>query len=322
MTTTARRRTPQVPPSSRPPPPTRPAVCQWSLRRAPPLHRCSRTYQTQGSKLPGLRSDSSSPRRGASSSSTSRPNSTRSTPPRSSPSVSPACTRSRCPAAACASPTSVSRPNERRAVANDQVAIVWPTPELRAQAVSIDGSVAVPEPAVDAVSWSPSTNQMYLWTEQDDGAVATELSVRDLELRWQAASWLDPTDGASPLIDLDGTLLRRDTGGVYRVGSASTDLLTTGDLVSTGANHLLLRECDATRLCTLLTVDRTGERRAWPLNLPPDVRPQLVGGTLSGRRCPAVQPPTRRCRRRIRSRRAGARRRNFSKLAGNHLARS
>ena len=119
---------------------------------------------------------------------------------------------------------------------------------------------------------------MYLWTEQDDGAVATELSVRDLELRWQAASWLDPTDGASPLIDLDGTLLRRDTGGVYRVGSASTDLLTTGDLVSTGANHLLLRECDATRLCTLLTVDRTGERRAWPLNLPPDVRPQLVGG--------------------------------------------
>lgn len=175
--------------------------------------------------------------------------------------------------------TDVGFSTERaQAVANDQVAIVWPTPELRAQAVSIDGSVAVPEPAVDAVSWSPSTNQMYLWTEQDDGAVATELSVRDLELRWQAASWLDPTDGASPLIDLDGTLLRRDTGGVYRVGSASTDLLTTGDLVSTGANHLLLRECDATRLCTLLTVDRTGERRAWPLNLPPDVRPQLVGG--------------------------------------------
>ncbi|MDG2232456.1 MAG: hypothetical protein P8L16_01435 [Ilumatobacter sp.] len=169
-----------------------------------------------------------------------------------------------------------------QAVANDQVAIVWPTPESRAQAIGIDGTVAVPEPAVDAVSWSPATNQMYLWTEQDNGAVATELSVRDLELRWQAAGWIDPTDGASPLIDLDGALLRQDTGGVYRVNSASTDLLTTGDVVSTGANHLLLRKCDATRSCELLTVDRNGEQRAWPVDVPPDVRPQLVGGLSPG----------------------------------------
>lgn len=179
--------------------------------------------------------------------------------------------------------TDVGFPTERaQVVANDQVAIVWPTPELRAQAISIDGTVAVPEPEVNAVSWSPSTNQMYLWTKQDNGAVATDLSVRDLELRWQAANWLDPTDGVSPLIDLDGALLRQDTGGVYRVDSTSTDLLTTGDVVSTGTNHLLVRECDATRSCTLLTVDRNGERRVWPVDLPPNVRPQLVGGLSPG----------------------------------------
>lgn len=169
-----------------------------------------------------------------------------------------------------------------QAVANDQVAVVWPTPELRAQAIGIDGTVAIPQPEVNAVSWSPSTNQMYLWTEQDNGAIATELSVRDLVLQWQAASWLDPADGISPLIDLDGALLRHDTGGVYRVDSASTDLLTTGDVVSTGANHVLLRECDATRSCALLTVDRAGERRSWAVDLPPDVRPQLVGGLSPG----------------------------------------
>lgn len=169
-----------------------------------------------------------------------------------------------------------------QAVANDQFAIVWPTPELRAQAIGIDGTVAVPQPEVDAVSWSPSTNQMYVWTEQAEGAVATELGVRDLVLQWQAASWLDPADGTSPLIGLDGALLRRDTGGVYRVDPASTDLLTTGDIVSTGANHLLLRECDAMRSCALVTVDRASERRSWPVDLPPDTRPQLIGGLSPG----------------------------------------
>ena len=169
-----------------------------------------------------------------------------------------------------------------RAVANDQVALVWPTPELRAQAISIDGAIAVPEPEVSAVSWSPSSDQMFLWTKQNNGAVATELSFRSLELRWQEANWLDPIEGVSPLIDLDGALLRQDTGGVYRVDSGSTSLLTTGDVVSTGANHLLIRECDQTRSCVLLTVDRNGERRVWPTDLPPNIRPQLVGGLSPG----------------------------------------
>ena len=141
-----------APLDKRAPPPTRPAVCRvvTAPRSTPPPLLSRRAKRQASSKLPGRRSASSSPRRRASSSSTSRPE------------------------LAAINPTEVvalgdvrpvrdlaaQRPRARHrrrfrdravreAVANDQVALVWPTPELRAQAVSIDGAVAVPEPAVE-----------------------------------------------------------------------------------------------------------------------------------------------------------------------------
>lgn len=166
--------------------------------------------------------------------------------------------------------------------ANDQVAVVWPTPESRAQAVGIDGAVGVPLPRVDDVTWSPATSHLYLWTSDTNMEPATELRVREQALEWQTAGWLDDDEEPSPFLHPDGSLLRADTGGVYRIDSRSTELFTTGDVVSTGANHLLLRECDAARQCSLVTVDAIGERRDWPVDLPAGIDPQSVGGLSPG----------------------------------------
>jgi hypothetical protein len=167
----------------------------------------------------------------------------------------------------------------------DGGAAVWPTPDGGAQVVGVDSMVARVDGRVDTVSWSPGSSHMYLWSQQPGLAtpaavVHADFANSQTELR--SSDWIDLSEGAAQLVDLDGALLQEDSGGTYRVSDGSTELLTTGDVVSTGANHLLVRECDAARLCALVSIDRSGERRSWTVDLPAEIEPLRLGGLSPG----------------------------------------
>lgn len=167
-------------------------------------------------------------------------------------------------------------------VATDQAAVIWPTPEGGAQIVSTQRSVAVPEASVDRVSWSPGTNRFYLWAVRSfangyDASVHA-VDVDGAEIQVQPADWVDNIDNPAILLDFDGRLLRSDTGGTFGIGPNGAELLTPGDVVANGPNHLLLRECNAVRACRLISVSADGERREWPIDLPDGVNPQRLAG--------------------------------------------
>jgi hypothetical protein len=171
-------------------------------------------------------------------------------------------------------------------VATDQAAVIWPTPEGAAQIVSTQRSVGIVEAQVDRVSWSPGTDRMYLWAGRPfpTGDVPAVLAVdgEAPEIRLSPADWVDDVDDPAVLLDFDGGLLRRDTGGTYNVGPDGAKRLTTGYVIANGPNHLLLRECDAERLCGLVSVGRDGTRFDWPIDIPDGVSQQQLAGLSPG----------------------------------------
>ncbi len=169
-------------------------------------------------------------------------------------------------------------------VANDGGAVVWPTPEGGAQVMSTCGELALSGGGIDAVSWRPGSTSMYLWGPRTGlaGSAPSVVDVEDGLIAFGTADWIDPSEGPADLLGFGGELLRRDSGGTYLVGPTSTVLLTTGDVVASGTNHLLLRECDATRVCHLASLGRDGTRVDWPTDIPGAARPVVVGGLSPG----------------------------------------
>jgi len=171
-------------------------------------------------------------------------------------------------------------------VTSNLAAVIWPTPEGTAQIVSTQRSLSIPSALVDQVSWSPSSDRMYLW-EGRSFANGYEPDVRFIDgeppgIGLSEIDWIDDVDDPARLLALDGGLLREDTGGTYRVGPDGAELVTTGSVIANGPNHLLLRECDAQRACGVVSVGRDGERTEWPNGIPDDVVPQRVAGLSSG----------------------------------------
>ena len=171
-------------------------------------------------------------------------------------------------------------------VATDQAAAIWPTPEGGAQIVTTQRSVGIVEAQVDRVSWSPGTDRMYLWAGRPSltGEAPAVIAVDGAapEIRLSPADWVDDVDDPAVLLDFDGGLLRRDTGGTYKVGPDGAERLTTGYVIANGPNHLLLRECDAERSCGLVSVGRDGTRRDWPIDVPDGVSQQQLAGLSPG----------------------------------------
>ena len=149
-------------------------------------------------------------------------------------------------------------------------AVVWPTAEGGALAIGTSGDVAWFGELIDAVSWAPGADEMYFWTHAatTDGPAVQQV-VLDLQtIEAQPAPWADVAAGPEPFVDFDGALLRADAGGTYRLGALGTERLSTGDVVASGSNHLLLRECDAARSCTLVTLASDGARTEWTIDQP------------------------------------------------------
>lgn len=171
-----------------------------------------------------------------------------------------------------------------RLAVNDGGTVVWPTPAGGAFATGTSGAVTLFDGLIDAVSWTPGTLEMYLWTfsPATDGPAVQRVTLEHREIDAEPAHWVDIAAGPEPFVDFDGALLRRDTGGTYRLGPAGVELLTTGDVVASGPNHLLLRECDAARSCSLVSLGSAGERTEWRIDLPADLTPQQVGGLSPG----------------------------------------
>ncbi len=175
-------------------------------------------------------------------------------------------------------------------VTTDQVAVIWPTPEGTAQIVSTTRSVGIPQTPVEQVSWSPGTDRMYLWADapfpnSDEPAVLAvggTVGGESPDISLSPADWIDDVDDPAQLLGFDGELLRADTGGTFSVGPNGTTLLTTGDVISNGPNHLLLRECDESRTCRLVSLAVDGERTVWPIDLPDGIHPQRLAGLSAG----------------------------------------
>jgi hypothetical protein len=171
-------------------------------------------------------------------------------------------------------------------VATDQAAVIWPTPEGGAQIMSTQRSVGIPQTPVDRVSWSPGTDLVYLWAGRPfpngNEPDVVSVDVDAASIQWGPIDWVDDIDDPAILLDFDGGLLRRDTGGTYSVGPGGATLLTTGDVIANGPNHLLLRECDETRSCRLVSLATDGERTDWPIDLPHRANPQRLAGLSAG----------------------------------------
>jgi len=170
-------------------------------------------------------------------------------------------------------------------ITSDQAVVIWPTPEGAAQFVTTQRSVGLSNARVDRVSWSPATERIYLWASSAfaNGYVAgVQLIDGGAPFSANDVDWVDEADNPVKLLDFDGRLLREDTGGVYSVGPDGTDLITTGTVLATGPNHLLLRECDNQRSCRMVSVGRDGERIEWPDDVPDTVIPQAIAGLSPG----------------------------------------
>lgn len=172
-------------------------------------------------------------------------------------------------------------PTDARLTANDGAGIVWPTPEGGYHVIGADGSsttFAAFTAALRAVGSNPGSDRMYLWTSgQGDRAIQT-LDVVDGGFEVSPTDWVDRDDATPAPIGPDGSLLQADTGGTYRITEDGADLLTTGDVIAVGRNHVLLRECLPDRTCALITLGSDGSRTSWGLDLPDRANPQSVSG--------------------------------------------
>lgn len=127
--------------------------------------------------------------------------------------------------------------------------------------VPIDGSVQV-------ITARPGTDEFHVLVADPDDGTLRETVVE-----------ADGTQRSVPVADIEsdpwqrtyspaGDLLVTDAGGLYAVDTEGTSTrVTTGRLVASGPNHILVRECDERRVCATVLIDRTGARTTLDENL-------------------------------------------------------
>jgi hypothetical protein len=175
-----------------------------------------------------------------------------------------------------------------RVVVNDAGTLLFPTPEGGSQLIGVDRSIGGMDQPLGGVVTTSASNSFITWptslgstenqlpqiitlrSPEKTGDVSSGLTVRTAE--WLAGS--NPQALATP----GGDLVVKDTGGSYLLTEAGTTRLTSGDVVATGRNHLLLRECDQQLECSLASFDRNGFRTLWLTDLPDGANPQQVNG--------------------------------------------
>jgi hypothetical protein len=183
-------------------------------------------------------------------------------------------------------------PQGTRVVVNDAGTLVFPTPEGGSQLIGIDRSIGGMNQPLGGVATAAASNAFITWpaslpplenevpqiitlrSPAETGDVSAGLSVRVAQ--WLAGS--NPRALATP----GGDLVVKDTGGSYLLAEDGTTRITSGDVVATGRNHLLLRECDQQLECSLASFDRNGFRTLWATDLPDGAIPQQVNGLSPG----------------------------------------
>ena len=107
---------------------------------------------------------------------------------------------------------------------------------------------------------TPTRDEFFLWAPETSTPTVITADGR-IEARPAATDRPIP----SGPIDPGGGVLDQDTGGVYRTDESGTVRLSTGDLLATGRNHVLVHACDSRRTCRLVVIDGAldtgGDRR-------------------------------------------------------------
>lgn len=129
--------------------------------------------------------------------------------------------------------------------------------------------VVIDRPVVDVAS-TPTRDEFVIWYESEVARITSTGTAERLD-------WADPagtsTRDALRLIDFDGRVLEAGTSGLYRLDESGAERVTSGDLVASGRNHLLLRECDLQRNCQLRTLDGNDNSTLYATDVPDDVEP-------------------------------------------------
>lgn len=176
-------------------------------------------------------------------------------------------------------------------VVNDAGTLLFPTPEGGSQLIGVDRSIGGMSQRLGGVVTTTASNAFITWPvslqsrENEVPQIITLGSIEETEethdvpagLTVRSAEWLagsSPQAVASP----GGHLVVQDAGGSYLLTEDGTTRITSGDVVATGRNHLLLRECDQQRKCALASLDRNGLRTLWSADLPDGANPQQANG--------------------------------------------
>jgi hypothetical protein len=179
-----------------------------------------------------------------------------------------------------------------RVVVNDAGTLLFPTPEGGSQLIGVDRSIGGMEQPLGGAATATASNSFVIWpawvatreseapqiitlrSPEQTGDVSAGLTVR-------TADWLGSTSPQA-LATPGGDVVVKDTGGSYLLVEDGTTRLTSGDVVATGRNHLLLRECDQQLECSLASLDTSGFRTLWSTDLPDGVTAQQVNGLSPG----------------------------------------
>lgn len=195
-----------------------------------------------------------------------------------------------------------------RVIVNDAGTLLFPTIEGGSQLIGVDRSIGGIETPLGGAATTTASNSFVTWSSslrllnaeapqiitlrspEETGDVSAGLTIR-------SAEWLAGTNPRA-LVTPGGDLLVTDTGGSYLLAEDGTTRATSGDVVATGRNHLLLRECNQQRECSLASLDGNGLRTLWATDLPSGVNPQEINGLspsgdallISGTRFSADEP--------------------------------
>ncbi len=164
--------------------------------------------------------------------------------------------------------------NGTRLVTTDFGALVWPMPGGAYELLSANGERAFVEGAPPvAVAATPGLDRFYVWHSDGDDTPVWVAANGD-----QGAGQPARANLSDVLVDPFGALL--DSGGGERgpPDGAGTGLPNSADVVATGRNHVLLRECDVDGACRLASLDRNGFRTIFPTDLPDDANPLRIDG--------------------------------------------
>ncbi|NND74120.1 MAG: hypothetical protein HKN44_03850, partial [Ilumatobacter sp.] len=160
-----------------------------------------------------------------------------------------------------------------RLVTTDFGALVWPMPGGAYELLSANSERAFVEGAPPvAVAATPGLDRFYVWHSDGDDTPVWVTANGD-----QVAGRPAPANLSDILVDPLGILL--DAGGASGLPDRpGASLASTAVVVSTGRNHVLLRECDEGGHCALSTLDRNGFRTLFASDLPDDANPLRIDG--------------------------------------------